>query len=141
MPVSFDEREYRKMSSTWYCCAQLRSAPVILLTRNKRPHGMLLPVHKFARLQLIMYPLIDLVARTVVGRNDECTGGRLGILPRNGRDTFIVSPYLMHTALLVKTLDGGSHLAACQLLNDLLQLWIALANDVIQRRRPHPGFL
>ena len=29
MPVSLDVREYRKMSSTWYCCAQLRSAPVI----------------------------------------------------------------------------------------------------------------
>jgi hypothetical protein len=56
-------------------------------------------------------------------------------------DVVAPHPYLSHTTLLVKTLDGGSHLAACQLLNDLLQLWIALTNDVIQRRRPHPGFL
>jgi hypothetical protein len=102
---------------------------------------MLLPAHKSARLQLIMYPLIDLATRTVIRRNDQCAAGRLGLLSRNGRDAFIVPPYLMHAALLVKTLDGGSHLAACQLLNDLLQLWIALANDVIQCRRPHPRFL
>ena len=47
----------------------------------------------------------------------------------------------MHTALLVKALNCGSNLAARKLLDDLFQLWIALANDVIQRRRPHPGFL
>jgi hypothetical protein len=102
---------------------------------------MLLPAHNTARLQLIMYSLIDLAARTVVRRNNECAARRLGILSRNGRNTFIVSPYLMHTALLLKTFDGGSHLAACQLLNDLLQLWVALQNNVIQRRRPHPRFL
>ncbi len=83
-----------------------------LLTRNKRPHGMLLLAHKSTRLQLIMYPLIDLAARTVVGRNDECSAGRLGILPRNGRNAFLVSLYLMHTALLVKAFDCGSNLAA-----------------------------
>jgi hypothetical protein len=54
---------------------------------------MLLPLHDTARLQLIMYPLIDLSTRTVVWRNDECAAGRPSILPHNRRNTFIVSSY------------------------------------------------
>jgi hypothetical protein len=92
---------------------------------------MLLLAHKSTRLQLIMYPLIDLATGTIVRRNNQCSGGRLCILSRNGRDTFIMSLYLMHTALLVKAFDGGSNLAASQLFDNLFQLWIALANDVI----------
>ncbi len=88
-----------------------------------------------------MYSQIDLTTGTVVGRNDKCAAGRLGVLPRNSRYTLIVSLYLMHTALLVKTLDGGSHLPSRQLLDNLFQLWNALADDIIQCRCPHPCFL
>ena len=52
-----------------------------------------------------------------------------------------MSSYLMHTALLVKSLDGGTYLSARQLFYDLPQLWIALPYDVIQRSRPHPCLL
>jgi hypothetical protein len=102
---------------------------------------MVLPVHQSARLQLIMYPQIDLAAGTIVGRNDKGTAGRLGVLPRDGGNTLIVSFHLMYSALLIKTLDSGSYLSACQLFDDLLQLWIALPNNVIQRGRPHPCLL
>jgi hypothetical protein len=88
-----------------------------------------------------MYPLIDLAAGTIVRRNDQCSGGRLCILSRNGPDTFLVSLYLMHTTLLVKAFYCGSNMAACKLLDNLFQLWITLANDVIQSGRPHTGFL
>ncbi|SEF64934.1 hypothetical protein SAMN05421819_0698 [Bryocella elongata] len=57
------------------------------------------------------------------------------------RNALIASFHLVYSALLIKTLDGGSHLSACQLFDDMLQLWIELANDVIQCSRPHPGFL
>jgi hypothetical protein len=48
-----------------------------------------------------------------------------------------MSLYLMHTALLVKALNWSSNLTARQLFDNLFQLWVALANDVIQRCRPH----
>ena len=88
-----------------------------------------------------MYPQIDLAAGPIVGRNDKGTAGRLGVLPRNGSYALIMSLYLMYTALLVKAFNGGSHMSACQLFDYLLQLWIALPNDVIQRRRSHSCFL
>jgi hypothetical protein len=47
----------------------------------------------------------------------------------------------MHSALLVKILDSSSNLSTCQLFDDLLQLGVALPNDVIQRGRPHPCLL
>jgi hypothetical protein len=102
---------------------------------------MVLPVHKSARLQLVMYPQIDLAAGTIVGRNDKGTAGILGVFPRYSSNTLIVYLHLMYSALLVKTLDGGTYLPTGQLFDDLLQLWIALPNDLIQCGRPHPRFL
>ena len=59
---------------------------------------MLLPVYKSTRLQLGMYPLIDLASGTVVRRNNQCSDGRLCILLRYGRDAFLVSLYLLMLA-------------------------------------------
>jgi hypothetical protein len=88
-----------------------------------------------------MDALIDLCTRTVVRRDDERAVWRLCILSRNRRDTLVMSLHLMHATLLVKALNGGPHLPACQLVDDMLQLWITLPYDVVQRSRTHPCFL
>jgi hypothetical protein len=44
----------------------------------------------------------------------------------------------MHTALMVKPFDGTMRVAARQLFDNRLQLWIALPDDLIKMRRVDP---
>jgi len=118
------------MSLTWYCCAPTAIRAGHLVTRHKRVDGVLLLAYNAARLQLIMYPLIDLGARTVVRRNHECVFRSLGILARDSRDAFLVALYLMDSTLPIKTFDSGSNLTVRQLLDGFLQFRVALPHDL-----------
>src|ERR1700679_3616320 len=112
-----------------------------LLARHKRLHGVFFAAYNPTRLQFVMYTLIDLCARAVVGRNYQCAFRRLGILVCNGRDAFLMALYLMNTTLPVEILDCGSNLTVSQLLDSLLQLRVALPHNLIQLHRAHSRFL
>src|ERR1017187_4916450 len=88
-----------------------------------------------------MDSLVDLRAGAVVGRDDQRVIGRLGILLGNSRDTVFMTWHLMDAALPLHTGDSLSHLAARKLLDGLLQLWIALADNLLQLHRLHARVL
>src|ERR1019366_6325315 len=85
--------------------------------------------------------LVDLRAGSVVGRDYQRVIGRLGIFLGNSRDTVFMTWHLMDAALPLHTGDSLSHLAARKLLDGLLQLWIALADDLLQLHRLHARVL
>ena len=88
-----------------------------------------------------MNPLIDLRARTVIWRNHKCAFGRLGILARDGGDALLMPLHFMDSALPAKALDCRANFATRQLLDCLLQLRVALPDNLVQLRRPHTRFL
>src|ERR1035441_9313081 len=85
--------------------------------------------------------LVDLRAGAVVGRNDQRVFGRLRILLLNSRDAVFMTWHLMDAALPLQSGDSLSHLATRKLLDGLLQLRIALADNLLQLHRLHARVL
>src|ERR1039457_7436095 len=76
--------------------------------------------------------LVDLHAGTVVGRDYQRVIGRLGILLGNSCDAVFMTWHLMDAALPLQSGDSLSHLATRKLLDGLLQLRIALPDNLLQ---------
>lgn len=69
----------------------------------------------------------------MASRRDYLTG--------DGGDTLLMLLHFMDSALLAKALNCRANFAARQLLDCLLQLGVALPDDLIQLGCPHTGFL
>ena len=127
------------VNSVLLCPTAIRSGH--LLTRYKRLDLVFFPADASARLQLCMNALIDFRARQIVGRNDQRTFRRFGILARDGRDALLMPFHFMHAALPVKAIDGRANLTTRQLLNSLLQFRVLLSHNLFESHRPHSSFL
>src|SRR5213083_1129007 len=84
---------------------------------------------------------VDLDPRHVVGRYHERVVRLGGIVRGDRAHPFLGIGNFVDSALPGETPDGLANLALRQLLDRLLEPWIALTDDLIEPRRCHAGLL
>src|ERR1700679_1502967 len=112
-----------------------------VLPWHKHLHPMLFFANNTSVLQLSTNGLIDLNPRAVIRRYSQRFLRRLRILLRDRRKALRWIFHFMHPALPLQSYDGLSYLAACELLDYLLQLRIFLTHDLIELHRLHTRVL
>ena len=88
-----------------------------------------------------MNPLIDFCAGAIVGGYHQCAGRSACIFSRNGSDPVRADRNFNHPSLALKVCHARLYLPVCELVYDLPQLGIALADDLVEPYCPHASFL
>jgi hypothetical protein len=85
--------------------------------------------------------VVELSAALIVWSHDERPAGAVGVLSSDGVEAFVSIWNFMHTALPLELRDGFTDPPVSEIVDDLLQPWILLPNDLIELGGTHPGIL
>ena len=95
--------------------------------------------HNSQSLQLLTHGLIDLAARSIVGRDDEGIFRMGSVAFRNRRDALLRINDFRDAALLFQHGDGWNNFTFRQMLDGPQQFRVFLAHDLVKLRGVHPG--
>jgi hypothetical protein len=85
--------------------------------------------------------VVELSPALIVWSHDERPTGAVGVVSSDGIEAFVPVWNFMHTALALELRDGFTDAPVSEIVDDLLQAWICLPDDLIELRRTHPGIL
>jgi hypothetical protein len=91
--------------------------------------------------QFVPDVVVELSAALIVWSHDERPTGAVGVVSSDGIEAFVPVWNFMHTALALELRDGFTDAPVSEIVDDLLQAWICLPDDLIELRRTHPGIL
>jgi len=122
-------------------CGPPAVGPGHLLARHQHSKPVLLLSHSAVGLQLAVDSFVNLLARSVVRGYHEGRVRSLGISLGYCLQAFFPVRDFMHTALLPEIVNRLVHMTVGELLDSLFQCGVFLANDLMEVRCVHPGFL
>ena len=94
-----------------------------------------------ALLEFVMNYAVQFTAGLVVWGNDQRALGKTGILLGDCLESFFPVFDLSYPPLAVQVFDGDVNFATGKLLNCFLERRVLLADDLVQMRGSHSGFL
>jgi hypothetical protein len=91
--------------------------------------------------EFVPNPVVELLPRLVVWRDDEGPLAAGRVVASDRAEPLLSVGDLVHASLLTKLRDGFTYPTLRQVLNDVLEICIALPDDFVQLRRLHAGVL